>query len=651
MSFAGSAHRSTPGDVVSGRALKHRQINARRWGSGLIRKDEEHAITFTGQHYELTHPKTGEVWQMDEPEVRAHFALSLPSSADSWGVLHEGRRAAYPDIERAVRGRMRQAGVHRITDWPFQLDDICEASIAPGAICTAQMGCGKTRILLGLALLGGRRTLLCLDAHLIDEFCEQIREVGLDPSEYQVITTPEQCTLDNLRRINIISYSRLRREICTGAGRRTFAKLLRRRCSRVLCDEAHLLRNHDSDQTRAVWRLSPKSRVAATGTPIANYPRDVLSLAIFAAGDGTANQPFGRFHPMLEPALVRSMDHAETGAQRFKDRHCVYAWVSHEHVHSGLRTGAKREIPRVNNLQQLRDWAAPLLMRRVTTEPEVARHFNAPTSEVIDHEIGWDHEHLSWFLRVADDFAEKYKAQRKAADASSRNVNLVTLLARIGAIARSGTFPQHGVSGFGAYGALTSKQRDVLDRCETLTQEGHKTIVFVEQPANVELFVRLLAERGIEAVPFHGELPIVARTRALNERFRRGPAPVLVATLGCTQTGLNLHQASRALLVARDWTVKTMRQAMGRLLRPQQTKHVVFEFFTLVGSLDSYQRQMNAHKADATDATLDFLTPELEDEDFLHLDAFIDQFVEELATRAQMKPYEYREQVKRGIAA
>lgn len=639
------------GATFTGTALKHRQINSKRWGSGLVRQGETHPITFTGQHYELTHPTTGEVWRMDETEARAHFTLDLPTGGDEWTVLHAGRRAAFPEIERAVRGRMRQAGVHRATDWPFQLDDICEASIAPGAVCTAQMGCGKTRILLGLALLGGKRVLQCLDAHLIDEFCEQIREIGLDPSEYQVITTPEQCEPANLRRINIIAYSRLRMEICPGAGRRTYARLLRRRVSRVLCDEAHLLRNYDSAQSRAVWQLSPRSRIAATGTPIANYPRDLMPLCIWAAGDGTANQPYGRFHPQMEIANVRSMDHAEIGAQRFMLNHSVYEWVTHEHVESGLRSGAKREIPRVNNLQQLRDWAAPMLMRRVTTEPEVAQHFHIPSSEIVDHEIGWDPDHLAWFLRVADDFADYYKQQRREANAAARNVNFISLLARIGNVARAGTFPQHGVEGFGAHTALTSKQRAVLDRCETLTHEGHKTIVFVDQPANVELFVKELASRGIEAVPFHGELPIVARTRAMNDRFRRGPAPVMVATLGCAQTGLNLYCASRALYAVRDWTVKAMRQSMGRLMRPQQTQHVVFEFFTLVGSLDSYMKQMNEFKADATDATLDFLTPELDDAEFLHLDAFIDSFVEDLATRAQMKPWEFRKQLKERVAA
>jgi len=647
----GMSMQVSAGATLTGTAIKNRQINPKRWGSALIRKGEQHALMFTGQHYELTHPSTGELLRMDEPDMLAHFTIDRDASeANGWGVVHAGRRAAFPEIERAVRARMRDCGVHRVTDWAFQLDDIAEASIAPGLVVSWMQGCGKTRALLALAMMGGRRTAIILNSHLIDEMLEQIEEIGLSPDEYQVIESPEQCELARLKRISIISYTRLRMEVTPGAGRRTYARLLRRRFSRVLTDESHLLRNYDSHQARAVWMLSPRTRYASTGTPIANYPRDLLGLAQWAAGDGTANQPFGRFHPMMEPALVRSMNYAETGAHRFKERHCVYEWVTHEHVHSGLRSGAKREIPRVNNLQALRDWSARFLMRRTTSEPEVSCHFNAPSFEIVEHEIGWDADHLGWFLRIADDFSAWYTAQRRAADDAARSVNLISLLARIGAVSRAGTYPQHGVPGFGRLEALTSKQRAVLDRCEALTHAGHKTIVFVDQPANVDRFVRELSDRGVEAVAFSGEIPIVARTLAMNTRFRRGDAPVMVATLGVTQTGLNLYCADRCLFACLDWTWKTVAQAMARLLRPQQTRHVVFEMFTLAGSLDSYQAQMIAHKKDATDATVDFITPELDGSEFLHLDAFIDRFVEDLATRSAMKPYEYREFLKAAAA-
>lgn len=636
------------GDSCLATVLRNRQMNPKRWGSGLLRKGDTHELTFDGTHYTLIHPATGESLRLDETEARADFDIKV-DGLQEWRVVHPGRCEAFPDIANAVRGRMRAAGVHQVTDWPFQLADIAEASIAPGVVLAWTTGCGKTRGLISLALMGGRRNALVIEAHLVAEFLEQIHEIGLSVADYQVITTPEQCVRDRLRRLNIITPSRLRMEVTPGAGRRTFASLLRRAFSRVLVDEAHFLRS-PSEQTRAVWMLSAKRRYAATATPIAGYPRDLLGLACWVAGDGTANQPFGRHHPMMTPINVRSMDYAITGSKCFMERHAAYEWVTNEHVESGLRSGAKREIPRARNLEGLRQWASTFLLRRLATEPEVVRHFCLPSFEVVEHEVEFDPHHAAWFLTVADDFAAYYAEQRRAAQASNRNISLVTLLARIGHVARAGTFPQHGVPGFGALPGLTSKQRAVLDRCETLTAEGHKTIVFVDQPATVELFVRELGRRGIEAVPFHGGLPIVARTRDMNTRFRRGPAPVMVATIGVCQTGLNIFCASRALYLCRTWQAKDIMQTMGRLLRPQQTARVVFEFWTLKGSLDPYMRQMTLHKQDAANATIDLLTPELEDEEFVHLDAYIDRFVADLAARRNVTPADMRRQIKEAAA-
>jgi hypothetical protein len=649
--MADRAATASTGDSLRVRAIRSHQLNPKRWGSALIKAGEEFAVAFDGACYVLTHPSTGEQQAMEEHQLRADFELIEPAHATGWTLLQAGRSAAYPHIAAAVRGRLRQCGVLNVTNWGFQLDDIVEASIAPGGVVAWEMGCGKTRALISLAMMGGRRNAIVVEAHLVDEILAQLREIGMPPADYQVITRADQCSTTRLKRLNIITYNRLRMPVCDGAGRRTFARALRRRFSRVLCDEAHLLRNYDTEQTRAVWMLSPRSRIAATGTPVANYARDLLGLAQWSMGDGTASQPFGRFHPYLETNHALTMDHSQRGADVFKDRHCSFEWVTHEFEHSGLRTGAKREVPKIRNLAALREWTGRLLLRRTTSEPEVAQHFHSPSYEVIEHEVAWDEAHLSYFLRVADGFAQWYRKARQESEHSAKQINLVALLARIGAVLRAGTYPQHGNDAFGAYAAMTSKQRAVLKHTQALVGQGHKIVLYVEQPGNAELFVRELAARGIAAFAFHGQRPIAQRTADLNTLFRQGAVPVMVATLGVSQTGLNLHCADRAVFACHDWSWKTISQAMGRLLRPQQTQHVVFDFFSLPGSLDDYQRQMVAMKRDTTGAVVDGLSPEMEDVDFIHLDQVIDTFVEDLAkSRGLQHGYELRERLKERAA-
>ncbi|WP_350029540.1 hypothetical protein [Caballeronia sp. GAWG2-1] len=55
---------------------------------------------------------------------------------------------------------------------------------------------------------------------------------------------------------------------------------------------------------------------------------------------------------------------------------------------------------------------------------------------------------------------------------------------------------------------------------------------------------------------------------------------------------------------------------------------------------------MVAHKRDATQAGLDWATPELDDETFLHMDSLLDGFVDDLALLATETPVDMRKLLK-----
>lgn len=77
------------------------------------------------------------------------------------------------------------------------------------------------------------------------------------------------------------------------SGTRAYAHKLRRTIGLLVADEGERLSNPTSDQSRALWQLSARRRFVLTGSPIANYPRDVFGLIAFTGGDGTAAQPYG----------------------------------------------------------------------------------------------------------------------------------------------------------------------------------------------------------------------------------------------------------------------------------------------------------------------------------------------------------------------
>jgi hypothetical protein len=398
----------------------------------------------------------------------------------------------------------------------------------------------------------------------------------------------------------------------------------------MIADEGGVLSNLDSQQTRAAWIVSAKRRFILDGTPIGSYSRDILPLLAFTVGHGTASQPYGiRHRPFLAPCLRTSAAYAERGIDRFRDDFVTLEWVTNEFQET-LREGAKREIPRIRNLPKYRALLSPHVKRRVDQEPDVARDVCIPVPQEITTTLDWDDTHLDYYLAISESFADWYRRYRADTLERGINTNLVAILARILAVEIAANAPMKGVEGFGAYRALTSKDRYILDRVDDLASKGHKTIVYARFPETLERLGRELSSQGLASVLFHGEIPIAKRTQALNDHFRFGDAPVLLASFGVAQRGLNIPQANRVIGYNRRWTAKEERQAWRRVLRPQQQREVVIETVHLAGGIDTYQAQMVAHKADCIDAGLDWGTPQLDGVDFLHLDTIFGRFIEDL---------------------
>lgn len=176
--------------------------------------------------------------------------------------------------------------------------------------------------------------------------------------------------------------------------------------------------------------------------------------------------------------------------------------------------------------------------------------------------------------------------------------------------------------------------------------EGKQAIVFAENPGVLNLIARELDVSKIDTVLFHGGVPIAKRVKAKDQRFLTGLATGLLSTKESGRAGYNLPNADYVLFYDRSWTWRAEYQAMRRALRWNRKGRLSVEYFHLPGSIDVYQDQMVAHKRDAMQAGLDWATPELEDEAFLHMDTLLDAFVEDIARLHGEKTYDMRKLLK-----
>lgn len=566
--------------------------------------------------------------------------FQLKDLEGGWKVLHPGLRDVNTERFKMWRSRFDKLGLGKYLSWDFQRDDAIELVQLQGSIVGWQQAIGKTRLGVSLILLSGvKHGLIVLESRLASELITQLRTMDFDMRLVNHIDSPEK--LMTLNRINVISYERLRSLVDSGRSKRiTYAHKLRRRIGMLLADEGEKVSDRESDQTRALHQVSARKRFILTGTPQANYCRDMHGLMLFVGGDATAIQPYGYFRGYLEDNWLQSMEFSCRGQAAIMNDFVVTEWVTWEFTET-LRKGAKREIPKINNLEKYRSWLSPFLKRRLTDEPEVSAVMKLP--QLIPHvnEVDWDKEHLAYYLRVADEFAEWYREHSE-----SNKCNLGLILARLQSVHKALNCPHVGAGNQPPFVGLTSKQRWIIGKIKEMVEKGRKGIMYAENPDSVRLIGSELSKMGIDFVPFHGKIPIEKRVRDKDERFVKGSTQVLLATKPSARAGYNLPMADEIFWLDRSWSARVEAQAARRPLRVERKEPVHSWFIHLPGSLDLYQAQMVAFKADSERAGIDYGTPEMGDEAFLHLSVILDQFVSDLAKMHGMTNLRFRDQLK-----
>lgn len=590
--------------------------------SPVIKKGEQVSVMPLGGDYVIE--KDGFTARYRRDQLQKLF--DLEEGADerqgaNWQVVHEGLVEAFPELAASWRARIRAAGINWL--WPYQEYSLIELLMKPyGAIAAWEQGTGKARLSLALAILSGRG-LICVESGLVPEMVREIKKIGLSADRWQVIQSARDA--GTLRQLNIISYNRLKAS--AGVGKQTIAHRLRRRASMVVADEGGILSNPTSQQSRALLRLGARQLFILDGTPIGNFPRDLLPLAKAAVGGGVAHQPYDiRSGLYLEAKLRHDATGSGRGIDQFRDDFVVLEWATNE-FKDDLRQGAKREIPKINNVVKFRDWTAAFVQRRLRNEPEVEPFAGCPRPVPVTRTIKWDEAHLRHYLKPAVNFSEWFEDHKRERNLEGKGVNFIAVLARINAVIQAANQPHASDAGAGTrYHPLTSKQRFAIDRLVELAAQGKKTILYATSPKLLERLERELAERGVEAVLFTGKDSIPARTKRLDERFRFGPAPVLLASLGVSQRGLNLEQASHIIFFNRDWTADAEAQAIARTTRPDQKEQVVVEYLHIIACIDEYMAQVVEWKTAAADSGLDWGDGATESEVFMHMDGILEAF-------------------------
>ena len=311
------------------------------------------------------------------------------------------------------------------------------------------------------------------------------------------------------------------------------------RWGRLVCDEAQAIKNHLSQQAKAVRSLPAVSRIALTGTPVENQLSELWSIMEFA-----------------NPGMLG-------GAKAFRERYAVpiERYGSEE---------AARELRRVTQ---------PFVLRRLKTDKSIIS--DLPEKQEMKVWCNLTQEQASLYAATVTDMMSRIE---EASDDISRRGLVLATMTKLKQVCNH---PAHLLGDGSRLPGRSGKLARLEELCEEIAAEGDKALCFTQYAEFGHMLQPYLSARiGCPVLFLHGGTAKKQRD-ALVTRFQEADEPVLfLLSLKAGGTGLNLTAANHVIHVDRWWNPAVEDQATDRAFRIGQRRDVQVRKFVCVGTLE-----------------------------------------------------------------
>lgn len=372
-------------------------------------------------------------------------------------------------------------------------------------------GAGKTPQAIGLLnRLTAKSALIICPASLKENWSREIKKWSMYPLSVQILNSSSD-KLDGSD-VVIISYNLAVRMV---------EEISRASYDLLVCDESHLLKSASSQVSRIVlvpiWSRC-RYRLLMTGTPLPNG-RAVEAYTCFSR---CSREHFGSW-------------------DAFKTRYCV-----EERTRWGVT------YPHSKNLQELREFAKPFMVRRTKEEvlgelPGLVRqnvYLRLPELDVFNAEDGID---VDAIIEAID------------AGVPLESEHITTVRRKLAML----------------------KAPLILEAINDALEEVEQLVVFVHHR---ELYEHLMKNIS-SCVGINGLTHPTERQQNVDS-FQKKEARVFVASLKAANTGLTLTSAFTLFMAEYDWVPSTNEQAEGRIFRVTQNEICRVKYLVAADSLD-----------------------------------------------------------------
>lgn len=446
-----------------------------------------------------------------------------------WVQYQQDKKSRDAALESKTRGDGDLRGYVPITEpWPHQRAAFAAAYDLPGYALFWEMGTGKTKVPIDLAIAQGMKHVLVIAPNeIIYNWFDEVQTHG---GEKAVVLDGTVAS----RRAKF-EWPMPRFVVHNAESLPHIVDTLRRPWDMIVVDEATTFKNPSAERTKALMSLAPfaNKRIVMTGTPVTQHVYDVYAPMEF-----------------LKPGIF--------------GRYGYFKWRYFELVWDKV---LRKEV----------------LRPRADTLPELLRILDTMSYRVTKKEVlPWLPEKLPPQRRMVELHGDQLAAYRQmdrayrvylktlVGDIQTHAVQVVTQLLRLSEIAsgfvrdeksdRIHWFPDH------AKGHVT----DGL--VEELVTDGKKVVIFAVWRPEIEHYADRYAQYG-SAVLYGGMQP--TDRQAIVRAFQSEDEPrVLVCQIGSAGRGINLTAASTAIYTSRDYSLEHWLQSQDRLHRAGQKEEV-----------------------------------------------------------------------------
>lgn len=322
----------------------------------------------------------------------------------------------------------------------------------------------------------------------------------------------------------------------------------------IILDESQNIKNLSSQISQAVMLLNGDHRLALSGTPMENNLTELYSLFRF-----------------LNPTMFGTID----------DFNALY-------TNPIQRTGDKEAM------QSLRRKIFPFMLRRLKSE--VLNDLPDRIEQTTYVEMSPEQERLYNQRRIY--FQEQIgKAIHEQGVAKSQFV----MFQALNELRQIASIPENLTDG-----AIHSpKIEAMVDAIESAVNNGHKTVVFFNFLAGIELLGDELRRLGIDFERMDGSTT-AKRRKQIVERFQTdSDCMVLLMTLKVGGVGLNLTAADTVIIAEPWWNKAAEEQAINRLHRIGQKNVVNAYSMITAGTIEEKILQLQQQKKELFDGLIE----------------------------------------------